>query len=222
MSETLTTPLAMRSAVPAPVATKFRAQAGRRVVLRLLDDEDQKIEGALRHATDDQVEFWSRVAWRHVERPRAVMVTVMLERGLWSATGTAHQAQKMGAVSVVLDHPLVPNDRRRNPRYHVSWPALLLADHRTVSGRTLDVSIGGMQIVPNPADVPAEAPIGKWMSVSLDTGRPGADPFVGLAILRAADDAAWRMEFVDLPQRMIDLLNTAIRDEVRAGASVAL
>lgn len=224
MSEALRTPHAMRAvALHTGPAPKFRAQAGRRVVLRLLDDEELKLEGALRHASDEHVEFWSRVAWREVETPRAVMVSVLLENGLWAATGTACQAQKTGAVLVSLDHPLVPSDRRRHPRYQVAWPLTMLIDHRTISGRTLDVSIGGVRFVPSRLDSIEPVSIGRWAALSLDVGsRLTDDSFVGLAVVRAADFASWRLEFVDLPQRMVEVLAGAIREEVRSGATVQI
>lgn len=224
MTETLRTPLAMRTTANAagPVV-KFRAQAGRRVLLKLLDDEDLKLEGALRHASDEHVEFWSRVAWRQLETPRAVMVSVLLESGLWAATGTAFQAQKTGAVHVNLDHPLVPSDRRRNPRYQVTWPVTMLIDHRTVTGRTLDVSIGGVRFTPSKSDLSTPVEMGRWAAVSLDVGAVATEgSFMGLAVVRSTDAIAWRLEFVDLPQRMAEMLNGAIRDEVRAGAVVQL
>ncbi|MEX0847101.1 MAG: PilZ domain-containing protein [Ilumatobacteraceae bacterium] len=224
MTEQLRTPLAMRTAASAagPVV-KFRAQAGGRVLLKLLDDEDLKLEGALRHASDEQVEFWSRIAYRQLESPRSVMVSVLLENGLWAATGTAYQAQKTGAVQVMLDHPLVPSDRRRNPRYQVFWPVTMLIDHRMVSGRTTDVSAGGVRFAPSKADLAMPVMAGRWASISLDLGAASADgSFIGLAVVRSADHQAWRLEFVDLPQRMAEILSIAIRDEVRAGAVVQL
>lgn len=224
MSETLRTPYAMRAtALQAGPVLKFRAQAGRRVMLKLLDDEDLKLEGALRHASDEHVEFWSRVAWRQLEVPRAVMVSVLLENGLWAATGTACQAQKTGAVHVSLDHPLVPSDRRRHPRYQVEWPVTMLIDHRTVTGRTLDVSIGGLRFTPGRLDAAQTVAVGRWAAISLDVGaRAGDDGFVGLTVVRSADPGAWRLEFVDLPQRMVEVLAGAIRDEVRSGATVQI
>jgi hypothetical protein len=224
MNETLRTPLAMRAAAQAAGPTpKFRAQAGRRVLLKLLDDEDLKLEGALRHASDEHVEFWSRVAWRQLEAPRAVLVSVLLESGLWAATGTACQASKPGAVHVTLDHPLLPSDRRRHPRYLVDWPVTTLIDHRTVTGRTLDVSAGGVRFTPSRLDTVDPAEVGRWVAISLDVGGRSAEGvFVGIAIVRSADSSAWRLEFIDLPQRMNEILSSAIHDEVRAGAVVQI
>lgn len=214
----------MRAAAQAAGPTpKFRAQAGRRVLLKLLDDEELKLEGALRHASDEHVEFWSRVAWRELEVPRVVMVSVLLENGLWAATGTAYQAPKTGAVHVSLDHPLLPSDRRRHPRYLVEWPVTTLIDHRTVTGRTLDVSAGGVRFSPARHDPVDPAEIGRWAAISLDVGARSAEGmFIGLAIVRAADSVSWRLEFIDLPQRMNEILSSAIRDEVRAGAVVQI
>jgi hypothetical protein len=224
MTETLRTPLAMRTAAnPAGSTPKFRAQAGRRVLLKLLDDEDLKLEGALRHASDEHVEFWSRVAWRQLETPRSVMVSVLLENGLWAATGTASQAPKTGAVQVSLDHPLVPSDRRRHPRYQVEWPLTMLIDRHTISGRTIDVSVGGICFTPDRLDDSMGSAIGRWAAVSLDVAfRPSDAAFLGLAVVRSAEAMAWRLEFADLPQRMTELLSSAIREEVRAGAVVQI
>lgn len=222
MTDALSTPIGMKAVVTPSATATFRAQAGRRVMLRLLDNDEMRLEGALRHATDDHVEFWSRVAWRQVEAPRAAIVSVMLEKGLWASTGIAQQGTKTGAVTVVLDHPLVPADRRRNPRYQVSLPVTLLIDRRVVMGRTLDVSIGGLRLVPEHAAEPIPA-VGRWGAVSLDVGGQQSDgAFVGLAIVRSSDATSWRMEFSDLPQRMTDILSNLIRQEVRAGATVEI
>ena len=224
MSSSFSTPVGLRATTAqAPAPARFRAQAGRRVLLRLLDDEEMKLEGALRTASDDHVDFWSRVAWRQLETPRPVMVSVMLETGMWAATGIATQAAKAGAVLVALDHPLVQSDRRRHPRYNVHWPITAMVGQTTFSGRTIDVSVGGLRFVPNPAPIVRD-PIGKWASIAVDLG-PQAGPdstFLSLTIIRAAAESAWGMEFVDLPQRMLDLLSAAIREEVRRGATVQI
>jgi hypothetical protein len=192
-------------------------------MVKLLDDEETKLEGALRHASDEHVEFWSRVAWRQLEVPRVVVVSVLLESGLWAATGTACQATKTGAVHVSLDHPLLPSDQRRHPRYTVSWPVTTLIDHRTVTGRTLDVSAGGMRFAPSRLDPADPAELGRWVAVSLDVGARSAEgTFIGIAVVRAADPSVWRLEFIDLPQRMNEILSSAIRNEVRAGAVVQI
>jgi hypothetical protein len=229
MTPPLNTPNTMARSAPngtvgnVGTAMRFRGQAGRRVLLKLLDDDGTKIEGALRHAGDEQMEFWSRVAYRQLEVPRAVMVSVLLDNGLWAATGIASQATKPGAVAILLDHPLVPSDRRRYPRYDVRWEAAVLLGDTAVLGHTSDVSSGGVRFVVDSPGTWAKPALGRWVGLSLDLGHASAESaFVGLAVVRSVDDQQWRMEFCDLPQRMMDMINSAIRDQVRAGVNFAL
>ncbi len=225
MTNSLRTPQMMKTTTPsAAPPTRFRAQAGRRVLLRFLDDEEgNKIEGALRHANDDEIEFWSRVACRRVEQPRPVMVSVLLEAGLWVGTGMASQSTKLGAVMVHLDQPLVPGDRRRHPRYQVAWPMSVMLGQHLVTGTAVDISVGGVRFSPDQGPWPQAASTGTWVAVSIGgAARSGEGSFLGLAVVRASDDELWRMEFTDIPQRMSDILSNAIRLEAKAGASVAL
>ena len=80
-----------------------------------------------------------------------------------------------------------------------------------------------MRFAPSRLDAVDPAEIGRWVAISLDVGvRSAEGVFIGIAIVRAADPSAWRLEFIDLPQRMNEILSSAIRDEVRAGAVVQI
>jgi PilZ domain len=185
------------------------------------------LEGALRYATEEHLEFWSRAAYQQYETPDAVVVAVTLnDNQRWIGTGIAMQGDEHGSARVVLDRPLAPSDRRKNPRYDVEWPVTIMLDNgATLTGRTVDASIGGFQFFPDDVAACRRLLEGEWVAAAMTfTRRDVGSSFIGLAVVRAALPTAWRFQFSELPQRMTDQLNDALREHAKrlAGTRAAV
>jgi PilZ domain len=195
--------------------TGLRAEPGSRVVVSFLDTERDGVEGALRHLADDHLECWSRSTFQTLSSPRAVLATLTANGELWHATGIAMRGSEQGAIRVSFDHPLARKDKRSHPRFELAWPITIVFDQHVVTGTTLDVSMGGVRLaVGDVSDVPMK--VGKWCALSMNFLRRGiASSFLGIAVVRAVEPGQWGLQFCNLPARMSEALQDALREHQR-------